>query len=296
MKVAFLYEHPTWTRSLLAAIRARDVEVEAIDVAAFRWRVDQPPPVVDRWINRVNSMPSAGRPEAVVAATGQLLAWLELHAQTVINGSAAHRIGCSKASQGALFAQVGMGTPASLAIIDPAGAPLAAEAIGYPVLTKPNVGGSGVGIQRFDRAEDLVAAVGAGEVDLGIDGTGIVQKVLESADGMVYRIEIVGPEVLYATAQPLSIGGFNYCAVDGVGGGGKGSTVRLFDPTEDVIGHVRVFMAAAQADVGSVEFIIDANTGQPSFFDFNPYSNFIEGYDDELGFNPIERYVDFVLG
>lgn len=293
MKVGFLYEHPTWTRSLVEAIRARGIDIEPIDVATYRWRADQRPPTFDRWINRVNSMPSLGRSSSVVAATAQLLAWLEMHDQFVINGAAVHRIGSSKAAQGALFSKLGMHTPASVSIADPADAAAAAEMLRLPVLTKPNVGGSGVGIQRFDRADDLAAA---SNVDLGMDGTGVVQQVIESADGFVYRVEMLGADVLYVTAQPLSTDGFNYCAVDGGAAENSGTTVQLVEPTASVARQAAEFMAAAQADVGSVEYMIDAATGGPCFFDFNPYSNFIEGFDDELGFNPIERYIDFVIG
>jgi hypothetical protein len=54
-------------------------------------------------------------------------------------------------------------------------------------------------------------------------------------------------------------------------------------------------MAAASTQVGGVEYIIDATTGEPSFYDFNPYSNFVTGFDATLGFNPIDRYLDFLL-
>lgn len=296
MKIAFLYEHPTWTRSTAAAIQARGVEIETIDVATFQWRADESPPPFDRWINRVNSMPSAGRSAAVVAGTGQLLSWLELHGQTVINGSTAQRIGSSKALQGALFAQTGMHTPATVAIGDPAAAMQAAEAVSFPLLTKPNVGGSGAGISRFDQPGDLAAAIAGGEIDLGSDGTGVVQRVIESSDGLVYRVEMLGAAVLYTTAQPLSSDGFNYCAVDGTSAEDSGSRVRLIDPGAEVARLAASFMTSAQADVGSVEFVIDAANGQACFFDFNPYSNYIAGFDDVLGFNPIERYVDFVVG
>lgn len=296
MKIAFLYEHPTWTRSTVTAIRARGVEVETLDMATFQWRSDEPPAPFDRWINRVNSMPSSGRSPAVVTATGQLLSWLELHGQPVINGSVAQRIGYSKALQAALFAESGMLTPACTAVDDPAAAVQAAEAIGFPILTKPNVGGSGVGIQRFDRSEALAAAVAAGEIDFGIDGTGVVQQVIESSDGLVYRIEMLGTELLYTTAQPISTDGFNYCAVDGTAAEDPASRVQLVDPGEEAARQAADFMTAANADVGSVEFMIDAATGRASFFDFNPYSNYIVGFADELGFDPIERYVDFVLG
>jgi len=293
-RIGFLFEHPTWTQPVREALHQRGVAVEAIDVGAIQWRVDQAPPAVDWWINRVNSMPSIGRPASVVASTGHILAWLELHGQRVVNGSAVHRIGSSKAAQGALFARIGMDTPASVAVGHPTDVHAAMETLGCPVLVKPNVGGSGVGIRRFDEPSQLDDAAALDPIDLGADGTGIVQRVIESADGLVHRIEMLGHEVLYATAQPLATDGFNYCAVDGTAAVG-GSALRLTEPADAVVHQAAACMAAAEADVGSIEYIVDADTGRPNFFDFNPYSNFITGYDDELGFDPIERYLDFVL-
>ncbi len=291
--IGFIYEHPTWTQHIVEAIRDRGVHVLTVDVGMHRWRTDDVPPVVDIWVNRVNSMPSTGRGPSVVAATGQLLAWLELRGQPVINGAATHRLGSSKALQGALFARLGMDAPAGVVVGRPADAVAAAESIGFPVLIKPNVGGSGVGIRRFDTSAELAGAIAAGSVDLGVDGTGVVQRMIESADGLVYRYELLGAEVLYVTAQPLSTDGFNYCAVDG--SGAEESALHLVEADEHVAADAASFMTAAGADVGSVEFILDAATGRPSYFDFNPYSNFIDGFDDQLGFDPTERYIDFVL-
>ncbi len=294
MKVAFLFEHPSWSKPLIDEIRRRGVEVEAIDVAEYRRRPDAPPPPVDRWINRVNTMPSAGRSASVVTATLELLDWLDVHDQDVVNPAAVHRLGASKAAQVALFDSVDMGSPMSVEIERAGDAPAAAESIGFPVLVKPDLGGSGVSISRFDHPDELRAALETGDVDLGIGGRGLVQQVVNSEDGMVYRVEMLACDVLYTTAQPLTVGSFNYCAIDG--GSGADGPVELIDLDSEVAARIGDFMAAAGADVGSVEFMMDATIGCPVFFDFNPYSNYIDGYDDDLGFSPIHRYVDHVLG
>lgn len=300
IRVALLYEHPTWSRELIARARARPgVDLTAIDVgdgdALARF-----PDGFDLWINRVNAMPSTGRPVGVVAATGHLLLSLELAGQRVVNGSMTHRIGASKAAQSALFAALGLGTPAGVTIHRAEDALGAAAELGYPVLTKPNVGGSGSGIVRHDTEAALRAAIAGGVVDLGIDGTGLVQRIIDSVDGFVHRVEMLGSSFFYGTRQAQQANSFNYCAADGcsvdgaVDAGGVGG-IELFTPPDSVVEQAAAVMAAAHADVGGVEYLFDRTTGEPSFYDFNPYSNFVTGYDDELGFDPIERYLDFVL-
>ena len=293
MRLALLYEHPTWSNELIERAHERGFDVTAIDVGTFDFRPGAAD--FDVWVNRINAMPSDGRPPSIVAAAGHALLALEVAGQRVVNGSLTHRIGGSKLAQSALFAQLGMATPTSVAIHDPNQALAAAERLTYPVLTKPNVGGSGAGIVRHESADDLTAAVHAGGVDLGIDGTGLVQEVIESADGTLYRVEMLGADFFYGTQQSLQAGAFNYCAADGCAlDGGEGAAIRLFTPPPEVIDQAAAVMRESQTDVGGVEYIIDASTGEPTFFDFNPYSNFVSGLDDQLGFNPIDQYLDFI--
>lgn len=298
-RVGLLYEHPTWSLELIRRLEARGVDVDAVDVGAeprgrtgpVPWRPHRGPEA-DRWINRVNALPSAGRPSSVLAATGHLLLDLEMRGQRVVNGHRTWAIGASKRAQGALFARLGLATPDSIAIAGPAEAPAAADALGYPVLVKPNVGGSGSGIERFEGVDELRATVADGELGLGVDGTGLVQRIVEPADGLVHRIEMLGSALFYATDQTVEPGIFNYCAADGcaVDGG-----IALVDPDRAVVESAAAVMGAAGADVGGVEYLIDRVTGEPCFFDFNPYSNFLAGREAELGFDPVERYLDHVL-
>ena len=290
MRIALLYEHPTWSQDLIGRATELGLDVTAFDVGAFQF--DPLNHHFDVWVNRVNAMPSAGRPPSIVASTGHLLLQLELHGQRVVNGSQTHRIGGSKLAQAALFTSLGLANPAGIGIYDPSQASAAAAQLGYPVLTKPNVGGSGSGIVRYDAPSELDQAVAAGAIDLGIDGTGLVQKIIDSADGLIHRVEMLGTEFFYGTEQLLQPDAFNYCAIDGCST--EDTAIRLFTPPAEIIDHAAATMKAAQTDVGGVEYIIDASTGEPTFYDFNPYSNFITGYDTELGFNPIDRYLSFI--
>ena len=295
MRIALLHEHPTWSSELIIRAHERRLDLTPIDIGDLASVSAVSESSFDLWVNRINAMPSAGRPASIVAAAGHLLSMLELQGERVVNGATTHRIGGSKAAQAALFDSLGMGTPATVGIYQAADAMAGANRVGFPVLTKPNVGGSGSGIARHNSAEELSAAVAAGDVDLGIDGTGVVQQVIDSADGQIYRVEMLGDRFFYGTTQQLQPDAFNYCAADGCAIDGGPDAIELFAPPADVVHATARLMRAAATQVGGVEYILDATTGEPSYYDFNPYSNFIAGHDDALGFNPIDRYLDFVL-
>lgn len=290
-----LFEHPTWSLELIDRMRGRDVEVTAIDVgdAGVHWLGTGPE--FDLWINRVNALPSAGRAPTVAAATRHLLLSLELRGQRIVNGSRSQSIGASKLAQAAIFAQLGLHTPATIGIHQPIEVESAAVQLGFPVLIKPNIGGSGKGIERFDTRADLLAALADDRVDLGVDGTGVVQSVIASADGLVHRIEMLGGELLYAIDQPAQDGVYNYCAVDGGPITDDQHSIEFVTPSARIVESAARIMSAASTDVGSVEYLIDGATGEPCYFDFNPYSNLIKGRDAELGFDPIEVFLDAIL-
>jgi hypothetical protein len=133
--------------------------------------------------------------------------------------------------------------------------------------------------------------------------------VVEPADGLVHRVEMLGTELFYATDQPARGDVFNYCAADGVGAGGpaapdttaqdraqgRAQDIALVEPDPEILAAAAAVMRASEADVAAVEYLIDADSGMPRFFDLNPYSNFVIGRERELGFDPIERYLDHVL-
>ncbi len=313
MRVALLYEHPTWSLELLARLADRSVEVTAIDIGNPAHQ-----PLIansyDLWVNRINIMPSAGRPATVAATAQHLLLSLEARGERVFNGWRTHAIGASKIAQYELFTGLGLHTPTTSALVAGDAGP-AADRLGFPVLTKPNIGGSGSGIARFEDRQALQGALDNGRLDLGVDGTGVVQEVIASADGFVHRVEILAGQLFYGTRQAVQDGVYNYCAADGCGvplgdqpdqpnqtdQSGAPSTgtvapaIEVVDPSPEIVADVCAIVSAAGAEVAGVEYLIDRDSGRACFYDFNPYSNFIAGQNDRLGFDPTDRFIDAVL-
>jgi hypothetical protein len=308
MRIAVAYEHPVWSQTLLARMVQRGLNVTAVNVA------DNPAKIADElerphdlWVNRINVMPSPGRPSTVSAAGDHLLLQLEQSGQPVLNGYRAHTIGGSKAAQYRLFRQLGLATPATVAVTGGSLTPVAAmvdaaDHIGYPVLIKPNRGGSGAGIARFDHRDQLAEALTDDRVDFGPDGTGVIQEIVTSVDGCIHRVEILDGNLFFGTRQSIRDGVYNYCAADGCsvgqnptdGNGAAQSTIEIAEPDPQAVAAAVGIMAGADAWVGGVEYFLDARTGMPCFYDFNPFSNFVAGRNDELGFDPIDRFIDAV--
>jgi len=308
MNIAFLYEHPTWSDDLIETFRSNGIDLKLINVADLSFRPDREHPGFNFAVNRINMMPSSGRNSSVVFHTLHYLNWLETKGVTLVNGSHAHFAGASKALQNGLFSKLGLHCPQAVAIYQAKDALTASKTIGFPLIIKPNIGGSGSGITRYDTYDELETAVKSGKFDLGIDGTGLVQEYIYS-DGYVYRIEILGNRLFYSIKQKMLADTFNYCAADGCSASqlppegdssfdhcvlNQKSRIQPFKADKTIVAQVMSIITSARADLGGVEYLLDTQTGKPCFYDFNPYSNFVSNGQDLLGFSPEQRFVDYI--
>jgi glutathione synthase/RimK-type ligase-like ATP-grasp enzyme len=220
----------------------------------------------------------------------------------MINGPASFRVELSKARQIGLMAELGIRHPTTRVIADPARAVAAAEEIGFPILVKPNIGGSGAGIRTFESAAELQAAADDGSLQLGLDGVGLIQQQVAAEGDQIVRIEILDGRYLYAIRLLLTPGTFNlcpadYCQVPGSADGvsGRGVPIERFDPPAELIEDARRLLAAAGADLGGVEYLISADDGLPYVYDINALSNFVADAPTLLGFDPFVDLVDLIV-
>jgi len=308
VKIAFLYEHPTWSEKLIQCFQNNGVDLKLLNIDKLIFDTGQLDLDFDLLINRVNIMPSEQCNPTVVFHTLHFLNWIELTGVQIVNGAKAHYSGASKAIQNGIFAKLGLYFPNAMAINRADDALIAAKEIGYPIIVKPNIGGSGFDIAKYNNSEELRQAIDNRSLKLGVDSSGLVQEYIES-DGYVYRIEILGDELFYAIKQKMITDQFNYCAADGCQVGAESSNqdcefdfcsvnssphIEQFTPSDDIVAKVLLIIREAEADVGGVEFLLNQKNGQPCFYDYNPYSNFVSQGEQLLGFSPEQRYVDFI--
>lgn len=299
--IGILYEHPVWFRPLFAELDRRSVAYEKLHAGTLVFDPGDRRARHSVVLNRMS--PSAWtRGEAgAIFHTLHYLGYLEEIGANVINGHAAFALEISKARQCALLARLGVRFPPTRVLTDASSAPAAADGLRFPVLVKPNIGGSGAGIRSFATPAELAEAAAAG-LDLGLDGTGIVQEHLPAAEDSIVRVEILDGELLYAIRIRLLPGSFNlcpadYCDLPGVADGvsGRGLPIEGYAPPVEVVEDAKRILAAGGLDLGGVEYLVDARDGLPYFYDVNALSNFVADASDVVGFDPFVNLVDLVL-
>ena len=292
--LAILYEHPRWFLPLFAALDARGVDYRAIDVTDHRFdpaAAEVPAPVI---FNRV-SMSSflRGDDHPIFYAASLLARWEALGAR-IVNGPAALAVDMSKARQIALLADLGIRGPRTLAVHRAADVAGAADAIGYPLIVKANIGGSGANVARYDDANVLAAAVADGSLPQSIDRVLLVQEYVPPRGGTTTRVETLGGRFLYAIDVASAGDTFDLCLADVCAVPGELS-MSAATPPRQVIAGVEAIASAMSLDVGGIEYMIDDRDGLPTFYDINVLSNFVADPLPLIGYDPHERLVDYLV-
>jgi len=303
--IAVLYENESWMAPLFAALESEHAPFERVFANDLVFDPAGPRPEWSLCVNKVSPSSYLRGHSASIAVARQLLPFLEEHGVPVVNGTCAFGLETSKARQLLLLRQLGIRAPAARVITDVAQAPSAARELVFPVIVKPNVGGSGALMRRFDSAAELAAA--AADLDLGPDGTGLVQEFHESDDGTITRVEFLGGEYLYAIKITNDKADFNLCPADICQVGSefdncvvdapakKALRIEATDAPREIIGDVLRIARAGGLDVGGVEYLVSARDGRPYIYDINALSNFVTDAPALVGFDPHARFARWLI-
>jgi len=212
--IAIYYEHPDWFRPLFQQLDERAVPWLKIDARHHHYDVASPEREYSLLFNRMS--PSAWQRGLGhgIFYTLNYLAHLEGKGVRVVNGYRCFSHEISKALQLANLEKLGLPYPKARVINHPSQALAAAEAISYPVVIKPNIGGSGAGIERFNSRDELLGAVEANRLYFGIDSTALVQEAFTARDGIITRVEVLGGKFLYAIQIHITGESYNLCPAD----------------------------------------------------------------------------------
>jgi len=208
-----------------------------------------------------------------------------------------------------LLDRLGLPYPRTRVINHPAEAPDAAVGLRLPIVVKPNVGGSGAGVRRFDTLQALAAAAAAGDLEFGPDQTALVQEFIPAEEGRITRVEVLGGRFLYAIRVYSPGDTFNLCPADvcqttegvelaraacPVDAPRNGLRVEGYAPPAEVVANVERIAAACGIEVGGIEYVIDARDGRLYYYDVNALSNFVADAPRVVGFDPFTRLADFL--
>jgi hypothetical protein len=293
--LAVYYEHPAWFEPLFERLDGRGISWAPLRVQDHVFdpeMLEAPAPVV---FNRLAMSSFLRQDEHAIFYSQAVLAHWELAGARVINGSAAMAIDASKARQLSLFRSLGLAVPATRVVHRHEDLVRAAQAIGYPLIAKPNVGGSGSGVTRYDSAEELAEHVAAGLAPVGVDGVSLVQDYVPARQARVIRCETLNGRFLYAIALNGAGSTFDLCPADVCMVDKPTITIEAYAPPPELIAAVERTAQAARLDVGGIEYMIDDRDGVPRFYDINGLSNFVARPLEVLGWDPHEQLVDFLV-
>ncbi|MGZ8832649.1 MAG: ATP-grasp domain-containing protein [Thermoanaerobaculia bacterium] len=309
--ITIYYEHPNWFRPLFLELDRRETPYVRVDAGQHGFDPSEPPLNGNRPALVFNRMsPSAwkrGRSSAIFY-THDYLGHLEQQRVKVFNGAAAYRFETSKALQVSLLKQLELPVPLTRVVNHPSLLPEAAEGLKFPLMVKPNIGGSGAGIRRFDDFLSLVAAAKDPRFEGSLDGTILLQEYHPPKRQSIVRVETLEHKYLYGIRVHLGEeGGFDLCPADicksadgkeltsaacPVDAVKKGLTVERYEPPADIIAAVERISAATHLDVGGIEYLESERDGKIYFYDINALSNFVAEPLTVLGFDPTVALVD----
>ena len=317
--IAIYYEQPNWFAPLFAELERRNLPYVKLHAAEHGYSIEDHPE--EHYALVVNRMsPSAwnrGHGDTIFYTLGYL-EHLAQRGLRVINGRHAYQMELSKASQLALLESLGLSYPKSRVIHRAGQAVAAAEGLRWPIVVKPNIGGSGAGVKRFDRPEELAHAVEKGELDMGLDSTALVQEFIPARGQFVVRCEVLNGRFLYAIKVHITGETFDLCPADicrttagvdlhrgacAIDAPKSGIRVEGYEPSPEIIAEVEQIMAAAEIELGGVEYLIDERAslddtphheGHPIYYDINALSNFVADGERVVGFDPFVKLVDWL--
>jgi len=308
--IAIFYEQQSWFVPLFNQLDARGANWLRVDARNHRYDPSAPAEY-SLLFNRMS--PSAwqrGNGHAIFY-TVDYLKHLEEKGVRVVNGSRAFAHEISKAVQLTNLDSLGLDYPKARVVNQLSQVMEAAESIGYPLVVKPNIGGSGAGIERFDSPDQLKKAVEENRLSFGMDQTALVQECFTPRDGIITRVEVLGGKYLYAIKIRTAGKTYNLCPGDicqstageelerrpgcPVDAVKNGLAVEAYEPPREVISAVERIMHLAGVEVGGVEYVIDDATDRLLYYDVNALSNFFADPERIIGFNPYARLAEFLM-
>lgn len=308
--IAIYYEQPHWFKPLFAELDKRGTPFVKLNAVEHSYSAEERPE--QRYSLVVNRMsPSAwnrGHGDAIFYTLG-FLDHLERRGVRVINGLKAFRTELSKAAQLLLLDSLGLPYPKARVIHRASQAVDASEGLRWPVVVKPNIGGSGAGVKRFDTPGMLAEAAAANELMLGLDSTALVQEFIPARDAHIVRVEVLNGKYLCAIKVHITGDTFDLCPADickttggvdlnraacAVDAPKTGLRVEGYEPPAEVIADVERVMSHAGIELGGVEYITDDRDGQRLYYDINALSNFVADGPRVIGFDPFMKLVDWL--
>jgi hypothetical protein len=272
VRVHVLHENPEWYPPFAAAFDAAGIEHEQWLLGAGPLDLTEPPPAGVFWSRMSASAHTRGHGLAK-EHTRAVLCWLEAYGRRVVNGRRVLELEMSKVDQLSGLRAAGIEVPRTVAVVGPDDLLAVAGKLPVPFVVKPNQGGKGLGVHRFDSVEEFAEHLGSAAYVPPVDGITLLQEFLPAARPVITRVEVVAGEFVYAIAADTARGGFELCPADACAADG-GNLFALREGFDDpVVGRYLDYAGRHGIEVAGFEFI-ETVDGRLVTYDVNTNTNY----------------------
>ncbi|WP_394219401.1 RimK family alpha-L-glutamate ligase [Halobacillus trueperi] len=292
-KIYILHENDEWTDHLTERLEELDLPYEL-------WHLDQgtldltsePPEGI--FYNRISASSHTRNHRYAPEFTEAVLAWLERHDRTIVNGSRALRLEVSKVNQYMALNQAGIRTPKTISAVGKENILDAARQLDMEsFITKHNRAGKGQGVQLFHSTEALREYLDSDSFEDPVDGITLIQQYIEAPEPFIVRHEFVGGTFVYGVKVDASEG-FELCPADAC------SIEDLYCPTDaepqtpkakfevlenyrpSIVDDYERFLRENNIDVAGIEAIQDKE-GRFYTYDVNTNTNYNSDAETKAG-------------
>lgn len=318
MSIAVLYEHQEWFTPLFKLLRQRNISYNLIDATALNWDPSTRPSF-DLLVNRMSPSANLRGHKHAIHSVARFLEYVQSYKIPIINGPESYRLEISKSAQLDLFERLHIPYPKARIINAPNRVLEAARDLKFPVVIKPNIGGSGAGIQKYDTLTQLQSAVSDGDLNFGLDDTVLIQEFIPAKGGSIVRVELLNKSFVYAIKITPPHGfGFNLCPADICQDEAKtekngpienaspapleanmcpqkpAMQIEATSVPDEIMNHAISIAESAKLDICGIEYLEDDRDGTIYFYDINALSNFVTDAKKIVGFDPFEKLVDYI--
>jgi RimK-like ATP-grasp domain len=291
-KVYVIHENSEWTVHLTNRL-------EELGVPYEEWHLDEgtvdlstePPEGI--FYSRMSASSHTRDHRFAAEFSAQVLAWLEAHGRTVLNGTSALKLEVSKVLQYLELNKYGVKTPKTIAAVGKQNIINAAKNFaGQSFITKHNRAGKGLGVQLFHSVEALKAYVEGPTFEEPVDGITLIQEYIQSPESYIIRCEFVGGNFVYAVKVDTSEG-FELCPADACQIGDLFCPVgeeveekpkfQIIEGFEDeILEKYQKVLAGNDIQVAGIEFIRNAD-GEIFTYDINTNTNYNSDAEAKAG-------------
>lgn len=306
--IIVLDEHPDWLNPLYEEFRKRNVPYQKVDINSAFYDA-QESAISPFYINRLS--PSAGKRghDASFTYAYNYLKHLEKLGARIINGSHTVLLETNKAEQSALLHQLHISQPRTIVLNDIRWLKQAADKLRYPLIVKPNRGGSGMNMKKFETQNELETAITNNEIPLPSDNLLLLQEYIQPKDGYIVRVEVINKKVVYGM-KVYTKGTFNLCPSDSCDLQRDSTDDDLgycvATPTEDVrfelyedlpksvVSAIEKIVRTADLECAGIEYVVDKDDNW-YIYDINALSILRSSFKEEYGIDAWGQLADYFI-